>query len=71
VVGTLVDVPAISSPEKVRVKAGDPDNSFLVQKLEGHLSPSEGQRMPLLGGPIPQSAIDVLRTWIAQGAHAE
>jgi hypothetical protein len=71
VVQSLVDVPAIDSPAKVRVKAGDPDQSFIVQKLEGHLGPTEGARMPSGRSPLPQSAIDLLRTWIAQGAQAE
>jgi hypothetical protein len=70
VVQSLVNVMSISSPTKVRVKPFDPDNSFIVQKLEGHLGPNEGSRMPLGRNPIPQTSIDVLRAWITQGAHA-
>jgi hypothetical protein len=48
-----------------RVEAGDPDNSYLVRKLEG--TASSGQQMPP-GAPLPQSEIDVIRQWITDGA---
>lgn len=48
-----------------RVEAGDPDNSYLVQKLEG--TASSGQQMAP-GAPLPQSEIDVIRQWIQDGA---
>ena len=48
-----------------RVEAGDPDNSYLVQKLEG--TASTGQVMPP-GAPLPQTEIDVIRQWISDGA---
>lgn len=48
-----------------RVEAGDPDNSYLVQKLEG--TASSGQQMPP-GAALPQSEIDVIRQWITDGA---
>ncbi len=48
-----------------RVEAGDPDNSYLVQKLEG--TASSGQQMAP-GAPLPQAEIDVIRQWIQDGA---
>ncbi len=48
-----------------RVEPGDPDNSYLVQKLEG--TASGGQQMPP-GAPLPQAEIDVIRQWISDGA---
>ena len=48
-----------------RVEAGDPNNSYLVQKLEG--TASSGQQMPP-GAALPQSEIDVIRQWITDGA---
>jgi hypothetical protein len=41
----LVGVPSTEQPNVLRVKAGDPDNSYIVQKLEGAPSIS-GARMP-------------------------
>lgn len=51
---------------RLRVEPGDPDASYLVQKLEG--SASEGELMPLGGPRLPQSTIDFLRQWIIDGA---
>ena len=48
------------------VAAGDPDASYLIRKLEGTAGIT-GQRMPP-GTPLPQSDIDIIRTWIANGA---
>src|SRR5262249_8068868 len=52
----------------LRVAPGDPDHSFLMLKIEGHLGPNEGVPMPLVGGPLPASDIDTVRRWIAAGA---
>ena len=48
-----------------RVEPADPDNSYLIQKLEG--SASFGAQMPI-GGPLNQETIDVIRQWITDGA---
>jgi Bacterial Ig-like domain len=64
----LVGVPSTEQPNVLRVKAGDPDNSYIVQKLEGAASIS-GARMPFGGPYLPQSTIDVIRTWITNGAQ--
>ena len=63
----LVGVPSIQVPELSRVEAGDPDNSYLVQKLEG--TASEGEQMPFGGTPLDQAVIDDIRQWIAEGAE--
>jgi hypothetical protein len=49
------------------VEAGDPDNSYLIQKLEG--TASEGAQMPFGGPPLDQAVIDDIRQWIADGAE--
>jgi hypothetical protein len=68
----LVDVPVTNEGAKalhlLRVAPGDPDDSFLVLKLEGKLAAGEGVQMPLVGGPLPAAAIDTIRRWIAAGA---
>lgn len=65
--GLLVGVPSNEVPGILRVKPGDPGNSYLIQKLEGHAA--VGVRMPL-GGPYLDSAtIAVIRQWITDGAQ--
>jgi hypothetical protein len=65
----LVGVPSTEMPGLERVKPGDPDNSYLVQKLEG-ASGIVGARMPFGGPYLPQSTIDIIRQWIINGAQA-
>ena len=62
----LVGVASNEVPAVQRVAPGDPDNSYLIQKLEG--SAASGERMPLNGTPLPQSSIDIIRQWITDGA---
>ena len=64
--GLLVNVASSEVPAILRVAAGDPNNSYLIQKLEG--SATVGAQMPLGGTPLQQSAIDVIRQWITDGA---
>jgi hypothetical protein len=51
----------------IRVVAGDPDNSYLIQKLE-NAAGIEGQQMPLARPPLAQSDINEIRQWITDGA---
>ena len=64
----LVNRASIAKPGAVLVIPGDPDNSYLVQKIEG--SPGiVGMRMPRTGGPyLTPGQITVIRRWIAEGA---
>lgn len=61
----LVGIQSSQDAGLQRVEAGDPGNSYLVQKLEG--TASSGQQMPP-GAPLPQAEIDVIRQWISDGA---
>ena len=63
---SLVGVMSIREPAFLRVAAGDPDNSYLIRKLEG--TNTSGSRMPLGGGPLDQAVIDDIREWILDGA---
>jgi hypothetical protein len=63
----LVGVPSIQEPALNRVSAGDPDNSYLVQKLEG--TAATGRQMPAGGPFLDQAVIDDVRLWIANGAN--
>ena len=62
----LVGVPSGEVPSLLRVKPFDPNNSYLIHKLEGRAS--VGQRMPLGLPPLLQADIDVVRQWITEGA---
>jgi hypothetical protein len=64
---SLVGVASIQAPGTMRVAAGDPDNSYLIQKLEG--TAATGVQMPAVGGPLNQSVIDDVRLWITDGAN--
>jgi hypothetical protein len=61
----LVGVASTQSASVQRVNPGNPNNSYLIQKLEG--AGASGSRMPP-SGPMPQSEIDTIRQWITDGA---
>lgn len=62
----LVGVPSTEVPSILRVKPGDPNNSYIIQKLEGHAA--VGGQMPLGGSPLPAATIAFIRQWITDGA---
>jgi hypothetical protein len=64
----LVNAAVRGKPGAVRVIPGDPDNSYLIQKLEG--APGiAGRRMPNNGPPyLTDGQILIIRRWIALGA---
>jgi hypothetical protein len=66
--GLLVDVPSTGKPSAIRVVPGNPDASYLIQKLEG--APGiVGERMPQTGGPfLTRGQIAIIRRWIELGA---
>ncbi len=64
----LVGVASLEVPTLQRVTAGNPNDSYLIRKLEG--TPGiVGSRMPLVGPPLPQATIDSIRLWITNGAQ--
>jgi hypothetical protein len=63
----LVGVPSSEDPSLLRVKPGDPDNSYMVRKIEKAPGIVGGQ-MPLGETPLPQATIDAIRQWITDGA---
>ncbi|HEX6999031.1 MAG TPA: hypothetical protein VF322_12890 [Gammaproteobacteria bacterium] len=65
--GLLVGVPSSEQGHLLRVDPGNPDQSYLIQKLEG--TAAVGGRMPLGGAPLAQADIDVIRQWILEGAQ--
>ena len=63
----LVGVPSSEQPAVLRVAPGQPDNSYIIRKLQDTPGIS-GQQMPYGGPYLPQSTIDVIRQWITNGA---
>lgn len=62
----LVGIASAEVPALQRVRPGDPDNSYLIQKLEG--SAAVGGRMPLGGPALPAETVAYVRQWIRDGA---
>ncbi len=64
----IVNVAAVGKPGAIRVIPGDPENSYLIHKLEGR-STIVGLRMPRSGPPyLTEGQILVIRKWIQDGA---
>ena len=64
----IVNVASARKPGATRVVPGDPDNSYLVHKIEGRTG-IVGARMPISGPPfLTDGQILILRRWIALGA---
>lgn len=66
----LVGVSSTQS-KLLRVKPGDPTNSYLVHKLEGTQGEvgGSGTQMPQGTGALPQAQLDLILRWIEAGAH--
>jgi hypothetical protein len=62
----LLDEPSEEKPDMHRVVPGDPDNSYLIWKLEGAEGIVKDQMPP--GGELPEEKIAAIRAWIAAGA---
>ncbi|MGL6160333.1 hypothetical protein [Microbulbifer sp.] len=63
----LVDQPSNEDSSLLRVDPGNPDNSYLVHKIEGRSS-IVGSRMPLGQDPLSDADIQRIRDWVANGA---
>jgi hypothetical protein len=62
----LVNVASSEVSNLLRVNPGNPDQSYLVQKVQGNAA--VGGRMPLGQAALPQDRIDLIRQWITAGA---
>jgi hypothetical protein len=63
----LVNVASAEVPGTLRVNPGNPDASYIVQKIQG--TAAVGVRMPANGPPyLSQDRIDLVRRWISAGA---
>lgn len=66
-VGSLISVPSFEVPALLRVEPGNPDESYMIQKLEDS-PPAVGGQMPLGGPFLSRKTIDIIRQWISDGA---
>jgi hypothetical protein len=72
----IVDVTSTDLPSMALVKAGEPENSFLMRKMDGDQCILDAQcvdgdcltSMPQASPLLDVPARDVVRRWIAQGA---
>jgi hypothetical protein len=62
----IVGVPSTEDSSVLRIKPGEPDNSYLIQKIEGHAS--VGAQMPFGGPPLSAATIATMRQWVTNGA---
>ena len=63
----LVNVPSAGRPGAMRVVPGDPDNSYIIHKLEGQAD-FVGGRMPPGGPFLTDDQMQIIRRWIQLGA---
>ena len=61
-----MNVNSVEVPSLKRVKPLDPDNSYLVHKIEG--TAAVGGRMPLGRPALSAVEITLIRQWISEGA---
>ena len=64
----LVGIPSVELAGFLRVDPGNPMDSYLFMKVTGDPRIVFDQ-MPLVGGPLSQNEIDLIMTWIAEGAE--
>ena len=62
----MLGVASMQNPDVPLVTAVNPTNSYLMVKLTG--AGVMGDRMPLGGEPLNESQLEIIRTWIIQGA---
>lgn len=65
----LVNMPSSQEPGLMRVKPGDPANSYLLIKLRALSSNTYGTtQMPLNLTPLDEETLQAIEAWIARGA---
>jgi len=64
---SLVGTTSLELPPLLRVTPFDPEQSYIVWKIEGRPTIVGGQ-MPLFGTPLTQDKIDAIIGWIERGA---
>ena len=60
----MIDHPATQSPEKMLVVPGDPENSYLIQKMRGYQLAEGTDSMPP-GTTLCEGKIQLVEDWIS------
>jgi hypothetical protein len=68
-VGVTPTNPVAGAQGLLRVTPGEPEQSYLLVKL-ANPGPALGSRMPLGQPPLPADEIELVRSWILDGAPA-
>lgn len=63
--GNLVGIKASRRPERLRVAPGDPENSYLLNRL---VAGGDSPPMPLGGERLSAAEVETIRGWIRDGA---
>ena len=63
----LVNVASSEVAPDKRVVPGNSAASYIIEKLT-HTAPRSGDRMPLGGDPLPDDQLNLIKTWIDEGA---
>ena len=63
----MVNVPSAVDDSLTFVVPGDPDASYLIEKMASD-APTRGTRMPLFGAPLTDDELETIRVWIQEGA---
>lgn len=66
-----VNVPSVELAGMNRITPGDPEDSYLIHKIQGTQGSvgGVGDRMPLIGCCLTQAQIDTIRAWVDAGAE--
>lgn len=67
IAAAIIDVPSNQLPDIKRVDPGNPDGSYLLQKVRGT---GAGAQMPI-GGVLSDEQIQRIADWIAAGASTD
>lgn len=67
----IVSVSAFELAAMNRIEPGDPDDSYLIHKIQGTQASvgGSGSQMPLGGTPLDAATIQLIRMWVEQGAN--
>ena len=61
---SLVNVKSVTFPDILRIQPGDPDNSLLINRLDGTIIVAP----PLERTSVSEDELNIIRTWIKNGA---